>query len=149
MNATAGEHFPSLGALVPHRPPLLFVEKILALSGTEACCEITAGNACFAHIDGAEICASVGLEYMAQTAAVLGGSLAAAQGKKPQGGMIASVRNYTISSPTFRRGLKLRAEAQILEAEAGTSIFETKLFRVDTDQLLQTARIVIVSTQDS
>ena len=138
--------FPDIQSLLPHRPPLLFIERILSLDESEARCEIVAGNGCFASIKEEEICASVGLEYMAQTAAVLGGSLAAKRGSIPQSGMIASVRNMQFHCPHFVRGARLEAQAKLLESEGGTAIFETKLFDGSSMQLLQSARIVVVTS---
>lgn len=71
--------------LIPHRPPMILVDKLLAYSSQGACCELTISPShVFLQSEG--VPAHVGMEFMAQTLAAMNGYQARVEGRPPDVG---------------------------------------------------------------
>lgn len=102
---------PPIADLVPHRPPMLLLDRVLAHDADSVTCEVRiAAGSPFAE-DG-RIPAVVGIEYMAQCVAAFAGLSARAQGQPPRIGFLLGCRELTLAIDTFAVGDTLTVEAR-------------------------------------
>jgi predicted hotdog family 3-hydroxylacyl-ACP dehydratase len=134
---------PEIGTLVPHSAPMLLVRRVLEHSPQETVCEVdTADSGLFADRDG-RVPAWVGLEYMAQCAAVHGGLVAFAGGNAPPAGMLLGTRRLALAIERFEPGQILRVATRRVHAGAQMLSFAAAIHDGRGEKLLSEARINI------
>lgn len=107
--------FPPITEIVPHRAPMLLLDRVLAYDGERVVCELTLEpNSPFAQAgeNGGEVPAIVGIEYMAQTIAAGAGLSAHGKGAPARVGFLLGCRSLTIAVDSFRVGDRLTIEAR-------------------------------------
>ena len=104
---------PSLGELLPHRPPMVLLDGFKEPSGSgevEAHVDVTAASPFYeAELGGVPAC--VALEYMAQTMALCVGLYRRGKGLDPKLGFVLGSRRLETRIPAFRDGERYRVRA--------------------------------------
>lgn len=104
---------PAIEQLLPHRPPMLLLDRLLSADELNAVAEIriTPASTFFISSDGVEgVPAWVGIEYMAQTIAALAGWRALRKGLPVPTGYLLGTRHYACTLAHFRSGQTLTIE---------------------------------------
>ena len=103
--------YPPIAELVPHRPPMLLLDRVLSYDGETVICEtVLAPGSLF--VDGGEVPAVVAIEYMAQTIAAGAGLLARDKGEGARMGFLLGCRDLTIAVDSFQVGDWLTIDAR-------------------------------------
>lgn len=106
-----------LDDLLPHRPPMRLIDRVVAVGEEHAVAEATIAP-------GMPFCGPGGLpawvlvELFAQTAALIGGHRARLAGGVAAQGYLLGTRRFTASAPTVPLGATLRLEARGEMSEA-------------------------------
>jgi predicted hotdog family 3-hydroxylacyl-ACP dehydratase len=115
--------YPPIVELVPHRPPMLLLDRVLSYDGERVVCETVLGpDSPFA--EQGEVPAVVGIEYMAQTIAAHAGLEARARGEPPAIGFLLGTRAYSTSVDTFPNGSKLTVTVEPEIVDGGFAAFK-------------------------
>jgi len=131
---------PALTDLVPHRPPMLLLDRLIAWDDEKVLCEVRIDRtspflerAQGPAREGSDelVPAVVGIEYMAQTVAVFAGLRARASGGEPRIGFLIGCRELLLSAEGFRVGDVLVVEARHVWGETEVGSFACKVARHD------------------
>src|SRR6185369_5593006 len=87
--------FPPLADLVPHRPPMLLLDRVLAYSNEAVSCEVNI-RPDSPFVEGALVPAVVALEYMAQAVAAFAGLTARIEKKEFRLGLLLGSRDLRL-----------------------------------------------------
>ncbi|UJR82613.1 hypothetical protein [Sandaracinus amylolyticus] len=96
--------FPPLTAFMPHRPPMLMLDALVACSDTEAVCTKTFREGELFVEPSGEVSALVTLELFAQAAAAHFGYLGMTRGSGMSSGALLGTRKLEMSEGTLRVG---------------------------------------------
>ena len=137
---------PEVGDLVPHAGPMRLLERVLEhdASGT-TCAADPARPSPFRRADGSVPC-WVGLEYMAQCAAVHGGLLGRARGVPPRPGLFLGSRRARFRADALRGPLRVTARHH--RGETGLVAFECQVRAAAGGEVLAEARIAVYVFRD-
>ncbi len=116
---------PSLAEVLPHKPPMVLLDEIIAFDDDSATCAVTIrSTSTFAGPDG--VPSWVALEYCAQCIAVFAGLRARARGGVPRMGLLVAARDMTLETDRFALGDRLivRARLEFGEERVGRFICE-------------------------
>ena len=121
--------YPPIVELVPHRPPMLLLDRVLSYDGERVVCETVLGpDSPFA--EQGEVPAVVGIEYMAQTIAAGAGLSARDKGDQAgRMGFLLGCRNLSIAVDSFQVGDRLTVEARRTWGENQIGSFACKVQR--------------------
>jgi len=121
--------YPPIVELVPHRPPMLLLDRVLSYDGDCVVCETVLGpDSPFA--EQGEVPAVVGIEYMAQTIAAGAGLSARDKGDQAgRTGFLLGCRNLSIAVDSFQIGDRLTIEARRTWGENQIGSFACKVQR--------------------
>jgi len=137
-----------LETLIPHRPPMLLLGRILDITESTVIAEvnINTNSAFFSPNRG--VPSWIGLEYMAQAAAVLGTSQIDEEHAKESIGYLVGTRKYTCSVTWFRAGNRLLVKCR--RNIKGTITLPLKHYhceilthQADTNKVIASARLSI------
>jgi predicted hotdog family 3-hydroxylacyl-ACP dehydratase len=103
--------FPPIDQLVPHKPPMLLLDRVVAYSGDVVTCEVEI-RPDSSFVSAGAVPGIVGLEYMAQCVAVYAGLSAHAKGEGARIGFLLGSRDVRIDADTFPVGDRLTVEAR-------------------------------------
>jgi len=121
--------YPPIIELVPHRPPMLLLDRVLSYDGECVVCETVLGHQS-PFAERGEVPAVVGIEYMAQTIAAGAGLSArekgAAAGKM---GFLLGCRSLSMAVDSFQVGDRLTIEARRTWGEKELGSFACKVQR--------------------
>jgi predicted hotdog family 3-hydroxylacyl-ACP dehydratase len=104
------EVIPPIAELVPHRPPMLLLDRALAADWQSIVCETTIRDDSTFVRDG-KVAATVAIEYMAQAAAAWLGALARAATGIGGGGWLVGLRDVQLHVDAFVIGDVLEVHA--------------------------------------
>ena len=122
--------WPPIVELVPHRPPMLLLDRVLAYDGECVTCEtVLRPDSPFA--DQGQVPAVVGIEYMAQTIAVGAGLRGREKGDGARTGFLLGCRSLKIAVDSFQVGDRLTIEARRSWGENELGSFTCKVQRGD------------------
>jgi predicted hotdog family 3-hydroxylacyl-ACP dehydratase len=137
-----------LEALLPHRAPMVLIDRALGMDGEwfEAEVDISpASPLC----EGAGVPAYAGIEYMAQTVAAYAGAEGRAAGGLVQVGMLLGTREYLSAVPLFRVGQRLRVRVRkALYQPGGISAMECRIVDAVDGRELASAQLTVVQVGD-
>jgi predicted hotdog family 3-hydroxylacyl-ACP dehydratase len=137
-----------LEAYLPHRAPMILLDRIISLSEEEVMTEVTIREDS-PFFDGQGVGAWVGMEYMAQTIGVLGGHLSTAQGEAIKIGFLLGTRRYDAHCALFKVGMALRITAQSeLQAANGLWSFACLIQEDKTQQILAQANLKVYQPEN-
>jgi predicted hotdog family 3-hydroxylacyl-ACP dehydratase len=114
-------------ALVPHRPPMLLIDRLLEDDAEQVKAEaVIRPGQLFLMSEG--LPAWVGIELMAQTVASFAGLRALEKREPVRLGFLLGTRRYECSRPFFPTGARLEIEArQELVGDNGLAVFSCKI----------------------
>ena len=111
MTTAAPPPPPPIAELVPHKPPMLLLDRVVAHDADGITCEVRiAARSPF--VEDGRIPAVVGIEYMAQCVAAFAGLSARAEGNPPRIGFLLGCRELTLATDAFSVGDTLTVEAR-------------------------------------
>jgi predicted hotdog family 3-hydroxylacyl-ACP dehydratase len=115
-----------LADLVPHRPPMLLLDQVLAASDTTLSASLTihAGSE-FLEAEG--VPAHIGIEYMAQACAAFAGSRASREGTAPRIGFLLGSRRFAMHRPWYRLGEVLRVSVTLVYQDEAMGSFTGRI----------------------
>ena len=123
--------YPPIVELVPHRPPMLLLDRVLSYDGERVVCE-TVLEAGSPFVDQGQVPAVVGIEYMAQAIAAGAGLSARDKGETAaRMGFLLDCRDLTIAVDSFQVGDRLTVEACRTWGEKELGSFACKVRRGD------------------
>lgn len=102
--------FPPIEQLLPHRPPMLLIDEVVAFDGESVECAVEIRESSTFFEPGG-VPAWVALEYCAQTVAAYAGLKAHRTGGQPRIGLLVAARELTLQTAVFRAGERLRIRA--------------------------------------
>lgn len=132
--------YPTMDQLLPHRAPMILIDRLIETDGRETVCEVTvAAHAPFARASG--VPAFVGIEYMAQTVAAHGGYQAYQAGEPIAVGLLLGTRRLDTYCQFFALGQRLRIHVAHTWGQHELMRFSCKIVDAETSQLLQQAEL--------
>ena len=140
---------PSLGELLPHRPPMVLLDGVEepSVSGeVEAHVDVTAASPFYeAELGGVPAC--VALEYMAQTMALCVGLYRRDKGLDPKLGFVLGSRRLETRIPAFRDGERYRVRATCTYQDEEFGSFDCDI-RDRADQVVASGRLTAFQPRD-
>ncbi|MFN8391096.1 MAG: hypothetical protein U0136_12470 [Bdellovibrionota bacterium] len=135
--------------LLPQKKPMMFVREILELSESATRCLVVPGEPPIPGYDGPEISCEIGVEYMAQCAALASGcSFRASSAPVPDGAVVA-LREIVVSADYFRAHVPLRATAELSGTAGAASTFICSLVESDTGRELMSGKFTVMLQLES
>jgi predicted hotdog family 3-hydroxylacyl-ACP dehydratase len=112
--------------LLPHRPPMVLLDKILAYDERSLTATLTVrATTAFLEPDGVPV--HIGLEYMAQACGAFAGVWARERGEAIKVGFILGTRQYRAHVPGFRRGERLAISVSVLYQDEQMGAFDCRI----------------------
>jgi len=124
----AASDFPPLIDLVPHKPPMLLLDRVLAYSNDVVRCEVQI-RADSPFVEDGQVPAVVGLEYMAQAIAAYAGMTARIEHREFRMGLLLGSRDLRFATDGFAVGDRLLVEARRTWGENDLGSFACKIER--------------------
>ena len=120
-----------LDELVAHRPPMRFLDRIVAVTDKEVSAEtiVRASNPLF--VSGRGLPAYAGLEMMAQAIAAVDGMKRKVEGLPPKIGFLLGCRRYSAGCENFEENARLNIMAKMVFGDGAMFAFEC---RIDDDK---------------
>lgn len=87
--------------LIPHRPPMLLLDRLVEVTGNRSCAEIDIHPAASFFSPGQGVPAWIGVEYLGQTAALIAGFQLHEGRVEPHLGLLLGTRKYVAHTPWF------------------------------------------------
>lgn len=130
--------------LIPHRPPMLLIDQLLALGANHSSAQVNITPASSFFVAGKGVPAWIGLEYMGQTAALIAGFQLEQGLVEPHLGLLLGTRKYTAFTPWFAPGAQLKITCQEL-AVVGQNLanFTCDIHDFHTGAALASARLTV------
>jgi predicted hotdog family 3-hydroxylacyl-ACP dehydratase len=102
---------PPVGDVVPHKPPMLLLDRVVSFATDAVTCQVTiaAGSP---FVEDGRVPAVIGIEYMAQCVAAFAGLTARAEGRPPRIGFLLGCRELVLQTDAFTVGDTLTVEAR-------------------------------------
>ena len=131
-------------ALTPHRPPMLLINQLIAVSAKQSSAIVVIDNETLFFQNDLGVPSWIGLEYMGQTAALMAGYQENTGLIKPHLGFLISCRNYHIQQEYFLPASKLLVDA-VQKTIVGESLlnFDCTIRDHTTKQLLADASLTV------
>ncbi len=121
------ETFPPIEALIPHAAGMLLLDRVLSHDADETVCATSAErSALFASPDGS-VPSWVGIEYIAQCAAVHGELAKCRRGEAPRPGLLLGTRRLELHAQAFAPGDALEVVARHHRGEFGLVAFDAAI----------------------
>ncbi|HXC65263.1 MAG TPA: 3-hydroxylacyl-ACP dehydratase [bacterium] len=134
--------------LLPHRPPMVLLDRALGLDGDWFEAEVDVEASSPLHQDGG-VPAYVGIEYMAQAVAAYAGAEGLEHGGAVKVGMLLGSRDYQCRLPTFATGMRLKVRVRkALYQAGGISAMDCLVLDAATGQQLASAQLTVVQVDD-
>jgi len=135
-------------ALLPHRPPMVLLDRALGLDGEWFEAEVDVEPGSPLHQEGG-VPSYVGIEYMAQTVAAYAGAEGREQGGAVKVGMLLGSRDYQARLPLFATGMRLKVRVRkALYHPGGISAMDCRVVDAATGQELAAAQLTVVQVDD-
>lgn len=132
--------YPPLEHLLPHRSPMILIDRFVDTDGKDTICEVTIGpHSQFVEASG--VPAFVGIEYMAQTVAAHGGYQSYQIGEPITIGLLMGTRRFESHGQFFALGQTLRIHVIHIWGNHELMRFKCTITLASTGQLLQQAEL--------
>lgn len=123
--------------LVPHHPPMRFLDRMIAVSPSEAVAETTVRTSNPLFVPGRGLPGYAGLEMMAQAISAIDGMKRKTDGLPPKIGFLLGCRRYHVTSAHFAEGARLRITATMVFTTGEMFNFDC---RIEDDQGIELAK---------
>jgi predicted hotdog family 3-hydroxylacyl-ACP dehydratase len=118
---------PDIRTLVPHSGTMSLLGRLLAADDETLCAEVAIGPGTL-FLDGDEVGAWVGVEYMAQAVAAHAGHGARLRGEPVRVGFLLGTRHYACTVPAFPAGSVLHVHVQrVIQGENGLGAYDCRI----------------------
>jgi len=145
---SASPIFPQIRELVPHAPPMLLLDRVLEHDASFTRCSIRSEDSAIFASSGGGVPSWVGLEYMAQCAAVHGGLSSRERGDPPRPGLLLGSRRLQLHVSSFEAGAPLRVVARHHRGRLGLVTFDCAVESDDGHEVLAEGRINLYILKD-
>jgi len=143
----AAAPYPPIEQLLPHRPPMILIDRMIEATDTASMCEVTIGpQTLFIEPEG--VPAFVGLEYMAQTVAAYGGYKSYLAGEPMAIGFLLGTPQLKTSCQFFDLGQMLQIQVTHVWGDKELMQFHCTIQDVSTGKLLQLAELNVFKPKD-
>ena len=131
-------------AYIPHRASMSLLDKVLILEDEQASAEVVITKDASFYKVSQGVPAWVGLEYMGQTAALIGGRALQEGRVKPHVGMLLGTRKYSAGQPYFRPGQRLHIQVK-QAASVGEELanFTCEIIDAGNDTVIANSRLSV------
>ncbi len=113
-------------ALLPHRPPMILLDELLAYDETAATAAVVIREDSL-FVERGGVPAHIGLEYMAQACAAHAGALAGERGEPVKVGFLLGTRQYRADVPCFRVGERLVVSVTAIYRDEQMGAFDCRI----------------------
>jgi predicted hotdog family 3-hydroxylacyl-ACP dehydratase len=134
--------YPPLEQLLPHRPPMILIDRLLEAKEQEALCEVTI-NPDSMFLEAAGVPAFVGIEYMAQSIAAHIGYQHYLANEPITLGLLMGTRRLEMSCQFFALGQTLRIHVSHVWGKLELKRFRCTITSPTTEARLQHAELHI------
>ena len=145
MNAMS---FPSIEKLVPHSDAMLLLDRILEHDTEQTVCGAVADFNVHFMDSGGQVPSWVGLEYMAQCAAVHGGLSDHGRNQTPRPGLLLGTRRLRLHTDVLPNGEELRVTARHHMGTSGLVAFDCSIHSAADGEILAEGRLNIYILED-
>jgi predicted hotdog family 3-hydroxylacyl-ACP dehydratase len=125
--------YPDVVDLLPHKPPMVLLDRVVMVEFSRAATSVKIRPGIPFFREGG-VSSLAGIEYMAQTVAILSGWSDRGKGLPPKLGFLLSVREYDSELAVFPDGANLRVEVSHSWGEGEMMRFEGTIVDVDTSR---------------
>ncbi len=122
---------PAIEHLVPHRPPMLLIDRIVAMAENEVTAEARSDAASIFAVSGKGVPSYVGIEMMAQTVCAYDGLQRLDEGPTPLVGFLLGCRKYTVRRPYLAPGAVFAVTARKLLQHGDMASFACRMREAD------------------
>ncbi|GIX34847.1 MAG: 3-hydroxylacyl-ACP dehydratase [Lysobacteraceae bacterium] len=144
--AESPEGLPPVSVVVPHRPPMLFLRRIVRAQGDSLEADLVV-DALGPFGDGFSVPAWVGIEYMAQAVAAWAGLRSHQTGGSPRPGFLLGTRRYECERDRWQHGTELVVQVHCeLLGENGMGAFRCSL--IEDRRSVASARLAVFEPPD-
>jgi predicted hotdog family 3-hydroxylacyl-ACP dehydratase len=133
-------NFPAIADLLPHRPPMLWIDEVIAQEGDEVRCRLTLRSEHVFVEDGA-VEAITSIEWMAQTVGALVGLFDRQRSQVPRPGYLIAIPEAQFMVSTFAVGDELEIWAKRVWGDETLGSFESQVLR--NGELLARAQLSV------
>lgn len=144
MEAVVSEAFGPVADYLPHRPPMLLIDRIDEVAENSATCHTTIKPDCIFAQDGLVHPSSM-IEFVAQVCAIFVGVKAARSGEPPRLGFIIGCREVTFAINSFAVGDELTITATKILGEDQLAAFNGSVTR--GGQVCMTIQLSVVDAE--
>ncbi|MGL6314290.1 ApeP family dehydratase [Vibrio sp. WXL103] len=141
--------YPSIEHLLPHNRPMILIDRVIEHASNMIVCEVAIDTDSFlfeAEING--VPAQVGIEYMAQTVAALGGIEASEAGDQPPIGFLLGARRYKHTGGGFQNGHCYQVHANELMRDDNMAVYQCQIFD-EEQQLVASGQVnTVIASSD-
>jgi predicted hotdog family 3-hydroxylacyl-ACP dehydratase len=117
---------PPIASLLPHRPPMILLDEVVAWDGTTLVAALTVRpETLFLEADG--VPAHIGIEYMAQACGAFAGAQALDAGRGVRIGFLLGTRRYVVHRPRYTLGERLTVTASLVYADEAMANFDVRI----------------------
>lgn len=135
---------PRIYELIPHREPMLLINRVIELGNTFSCAEIHISPKSSFFIPGKGVPSWIGVEYMGQTAALIAGYQLEQGTVAPHLGLLLGTRKYEAFVPYFSEGDQLQVRCTEI-AVVGDSLanFQCDIFNLRDNSRCASAKLSV------
>lgn len=120
--------FPAITELLPHRPPMLWVDEVLAHEGDQVRCRLTLRSE-HVFVERGQVDPVVSVEWMAQTVGALVGLYDRTKSITPRPGYLIAIPDAQFFVDSFQVGDVLELRARKAWGDATLASFEAQVER--------------------
>lgn len=120
--------FPPIEQLLPHRPPMLWIDAVIAQQGDQVHCRLTLRDEHVFALDG-RVDSIVSIEWMAQTVGTLVGLYDRKRSEAPRPGYLIAIPEASFLVDSFQVGDVLELRAQKIWGDDTLASFEAEVER--------------------
>ena len=143
----AAVRYPPIEQLLPHRPPMILIDRMIDATDTASTCEVTITPQTL-FIESAGVPAFVGLEYMAQAVAAYGGYKSYLAGEPIGLGFLLGTPQLNTYCQFFHCGQTLQIQVTHVWEHNELMQFRCTIQDALTGKVLQQAELNVFKPQD-
>jgi predicted hotdog family 3-hydroxylacyl-ACP dehydratase len=143
----AAVQYPPLEQLLPHRPPMILIDRMIDATDAGSTCEVTIGPRTL-FMEPGGVPAFVGLEYMAQAVAAYGGYKSYLAGEPMAIGFLLGIPQLKTYCQLFDCGQTLQVQVTHVWGDNELMQFHCAIHDALTGKLLQQAELTVFKPGD-
>jgi predicted hotdog family 3-hydroxylacyl-ACP dehydratase len=140
--------WPPPAEVLPHRPPMVLVDRIVGHDATHTVCAVDVRESTPFVTDGGQVPAWIGLEYMAQCVAAHAGLEARARGERIRLGLLIGARTVAFHTDALAIGDSVLITAVRTWGDRALGAFACTIADARSDRRLADAVLSVYSPPD-